>query len=283
MDRFWPTLLTCETDKPLVKFLTSIIPDEKYEIVSPDNADIIFSSVFGNEKSKYTNKPLILFQGENEKLGFNIPYGQMKCILSHRKESLIDQCRNFTVPLFFIYHNMAELVKKMQYRKKDKFCCFVVSNPHATLRINFFNYLSKYKKIDSGGKVLNNIGYTVGGAHSSNQLIDFISQYKFCICFENSSSPGYCTEKIVQTMRAGTIPLYWGDPLISDYFNCKSFITVNNFEEAYKKIVELDSDDQKYQDFYNEPWFVNNIIPETLNINKITYEIKTHIKSLVRK
>ena len=37
-----------------------------------------------------------------------------------------------------------------------------------------------------------------------------LSQYTFVLAFENSDSDGYITEKIVQALLAGTIPLYWG-------------------------------------------------------------------------
>lgn len=36
------------------------------------------------------------------------------------------------------------------------------------------------------------------------------SQYTFALVFENCDSTGYITEKILHTMMAGTIPLYWG-------------------------------------------------------------------------
>ena len=40
-----------------------------------------------------------------------------------------------------------------------------------------------------------------------NQLF---KKYKFNICFENSSTPGYVTEKIIQSMYVNSIPIYWG-------------------------------------------------------------------------
>ena len=55
--------------------------------------------------------------------------------------------------------------------KKKKFCCFVVSNSKASKRIDFFHKLSKYKCVDSGGGILNNVGGRV-----ENKL-DFIGDY----------------------------------------------------------------------------------------------------------
>ena len=63
---------------------------------------------------------------------------------------------------------------------KNKFCCMVVSNSGGEERNDFFRRLSTYKKIDSGGKFLNNIGYVV------ENKMRFINEYKFVISFENN-------------------------------------------------------------------------------------------------
>src|SRR5690606_20033147 len=36
----------------------------------------------------------------------------------------------------------------------------------------------------------------IPGSHSGQEKIEVLQQYRFCICFENSSIPGYITEKI---------------------------------------------------------------------------------------
>ncbi|NTS43782.1 hypothetical protein HRG84_23070 [Flavisolibacter sp. BT320] len=144
------------------------------------------------------------------------------------------------------------------FLKKKKFACMVVSNPNATERIDFFHQLSKYKKVDSGGKYLNNIGGPV-----ANKM-EFISDYKFVLSFENSSHPGYTTEKLIEPMLANCIPVYWGNPNVGRDFNISSFIHVNGFnsvEKAIERIVELDRDENKFLQVVNEPWFVGNQIP----------------------
>ncbi len=44
----------------------------------------------------------------------------------------------------------------------------------------------------------------------SNKL-ETISKYKFALCFENGSYPGYVTEKIIDCFVAGVVPVYMGD------------------------------------------------------------------------
>jgi hypothetical protein len=66
-------------------------------------------------------------------------------------------------------------------------------------------------------------------------------------------------------MFAGSIPIYWGNLKVGQDFNSKSFVNVNDFsswQQAIEKIIELDSDDEKYKAMLDEPWFINNQIPE---------------------
>lgn len=149
------------------------------------------------------------------------------------------------------------------FSTKTKFACMVVSNPHAKERIEFFHALSKYKKVDSGGKYLNNIGAAV------IDKLDFIKDYKFVLAFENSSYPGYTTEKIFEPMLVNSIPIYWGNPVVGTDFNTNSFIHVNqfsSFDEAIQRIVELDQDDDKYMRVVLQPWFRDNKVPEEMSI-----------------
>jgi hypothetical protein len=148
------------------------------------------------------------------------------------------------------------------FLQKKKFACMVVSNADAPERVRFFQKLSKYKKVDSGGRHLNNIGGPV-----ANKM-DFIKDYKFVLSFENSSYPGYTTEKLIEPMLVNTIPVYWGNEVVGKDFNTKSFVHVNqyaSFEEAIEEIIELDKDEERYLKLVKQPWFLNNQIPNEMS------------------
>ena len=55
------------------------------------------------------------------------------------------------------------------------------------------------------------------------------SRYKFAICFENVSFPGYVTEKIIDCFTAGVIPVYLGAPDIADFIPKNSFVDIRDF------------------------------------------------------
>lgn len=120
-------------------------------------------------------------------------------------------------------------------RSKTHFCNFLYGNlvPH---REAFCLALSKYKKVDCPGRSLNNMprletDENLGIWESKRR---FISRYKFTIAFENYTYPGYHTEKILDPMLAGSIPVYVGNPDIESHFNPESFVHGRRYIENHR-------------------------------------------------
>lgn len=125
-----------------------------------------------------------------------------------------------------------------EWRRRPGFCCMVVSNYDARERTRFFEKLSTIRRVDSGGRHLNNVGGPV------SDKLDFIRNYRFVIAFENSSREGYVTEKIYDAFAMGCIPIYWGDPAITRYFNVDRFINWHDLgsdEAAIGRVLEIDA------------------------------------------
>lgn len=74
-----------------------------------------------------------------------------------------------------------------------------------------------------------------------------IAKYKFNICFENmSDTPGYITEKIWDSFKAKTIPVYWGASNITDYVPKDCFIDYRdfwNFSQLEKFLSNMTEDE----------------------------------------
>jgi len=60
---------------------------------------------------------------------------------------------------------------------------------------------------------------------------DVMRQYKFCICYENASYPGWLTEKMLDAMFAGSVPIYQGDPEVAKLVPTAAFIDKRNFAD----------------------------------------------------
>lgn len=178
----------------------------------------------------------------------------------------VDHERYLRMPYWALIHAAESLVKSPGYAdkiliQKREFCAFVQSNhnPRRTRRrLEFFKALSGRRFVHSGGSTLNNIGYRVG------DINNFLSQFKLFICFENARSEGYTTEKIVNGMINGCVPIYWGDPLVHLDFNPRSFVNVDRFPSETDLLdhVELIADDENLRRSYLvEPFFHQNQIP----------------------
>lgn len=186
-----------------IKFLS-----KKYNVIQSDNPDFLLCSVFGNQHLKY-DCVKIFFTGENFIPNFNL----YDYAIGFDPIDFLDRYLRF--PLFLTNGNLDLAMQKHIFHDENKllkrgFCSFVVSNGRANkVRGDFFRALSKKYFVASGGRYKNNIGTPV------DDKMKFIRKYKFNIAFENSSSPGYVTEKIIEALAARTVPIYWGDPLLN--------------------------------------------------------------------
>lgn len=236
---------------------------ERFDVEICDQPDFLIYGCYGQEH-KLHSCVRIFHHGESDLPDYR------ECDYSVASVK-VDDPRHLQFPSYLLLTwygiAMEQAVKKNDdvekiMAAKTKFCSFIVSGykKHKNHnRVAFFQKLSKYKKVDSGGKVLNNIGGTV--PPGSFGKIDFLRQYKFNICFENRSFPGYTTEKIFEPFAARCMPIYWGNPLIHEEFNPKSFLNYFDFpnEDALiEKIIELDQDDSKYMEYLRQPYFYND-------------------------
>jgi hypothetical protein len=178
------------------------------------------------------------------------------------------------------------IVTRKYETPQSKFCLFSVTNGNAEDRIKFYNELMKYKKVDSCGKFMNNLGYNCPGNFGTKEYHDFISQYKFMICFENSSVKNYLSEKLINAYKCGTIPIYWGCPNVEDYVNTDAILylkpgyTDDDVKTLIKEVEILDNDPIQYKKKYESIFFKNGVVPDSFNMEKITLEICKHASLL---
>ena len=246
---------------------------EFYEIEYSDNPDILIYSCYGTEFLKY-NCPRLFYTAENIRPNFRF------CDFALSFDYLEDE-RHFRWPLYRRWFSVCELTKPRNSNdiqsRKEGFCSFVVSNAtESEERINFFHELSKYKQVASGGKYANNVGGPVANKR------DFISKYLFNIAFENSSFPGYTTEKIAEPWLEGCIPIYWGDPEVTRDINPDCFINMHDFDcfdAAIAHIKEVDASPELQIKYLSAPFFRNNLVPEHLKDEVIAQNLKYFIDS----
>jgi len=247
--------------------------NQYFELELSDTPDFIIYSCYGTEFLKYSC-PRIFYTAENIRPNFRFCDFAVSFDYNNNKN-------HFRLPLYSVYFTNQNLTKRRDAKallhKKTGFCSFVVSNAkESEERINFFHELSKYKEIASGGTYANNVGGPVENKR------DFISKYLFNIAFENSSYPGYTTEKIAEPWVEGCIPIYWGDPEITKDINPDCFINMHDFDcfdAAIAYIKEVDASPELQTKYLSAPFFRNNEVPEYLKDEVIAKKLKHFIDS----
>lgn len=205
-----------------------------------EEPDVVFFSCFGYEHEKYPDAIKVYYTGEN------IRPNRFACDYSIGFDYSRSR-RHFRYPLYDTY-----APEVFPVGNREKFCSIVVSNSRSQMRMDFLEKLSARKRVDSGGRLANNIG---GPVASKGQ---FISQYRFNIALENSSYPGYTTEKLFEAKNAGCIPIYWGDPRVAEEFDPAGFIDISRFpslDRCIEHILEVDANPELLAKYQNTPLF----------------------------
>ena len=231
-----------------------------FKVEFSENPDYVFYSNFSKrlDHMKYKNAVKIFYTQENLCPDFNFAdYG-----IGFEELTYGDRYLQF--PICYIDERYGDAWRKMKTKHMDvqgnaekyinrEFCGMVVSNKDADpIRDEFFEKLLQYQFVSSGGKYRNNIGQPNGVPDK----LEFMRKYRFSFCFENSSHPGYYTEKLIEGFAAKTVPIYWGNPHIEEIFNPNAFINLSDCEsidEMIEKVKAVDLDNEKYISMLSEP------------------------------
>ena len=244
-------------------FFSSCFADLTYT-TNPHEADLVVTSVFGNVQTDPAKT--LSYIGENIRPSY-IGY-------SHSLSFDYDTYggRNVRLPLWYSRlawdgftekprrvgsnnHGYEPLIqikpllqpRKLDMTKKDKFCALIAGNPEG-LRINLYNSISQYKQVDGYGNMF--------GRALRQSKFDLLSEYKFCLCPENSIYDGYVTEKLIDAYAGGTVPIYSGDVSVVDEFNDGAYINyqfVRSMDALVRKVMRTDQALEMYKATYEQP------------------------------
>jgi hypothetical protein len=89
-------------------------------------------------------------------------------------------------------------------------------------------------------------GIKHGGDFCDKHL--YLDDYRFSVVIENTKSDFYFSEKLMDCLKVGTIPVYWGCPSIIEKFGFdpKGLITFNDIQELGGILDHLD------ENYYNQ-------------------------------
>lgn len=271
-----------------------ITPDQWSENIYDIKKSFLISALFGEESSKLIKKgvfPLLLmcqespaiaskfyfdfnkissyykysavFEGMKKKLSKNntsldiyFPTKKLGNSIEtsfEKKKLLVLIAANKNVPIFIsnIKRVFLSLIYRLNikflYRKRLQFLKFFTKN--------YPNDINVYGNGWTKKEIYNIEKVYMGKAEDKEKVI---SNYKFCLCFENAVFPGYITEKIFDVMFSNSVPVYCGAKDIVNFIPENCFINLNDFnnvEELYEFLTNMN------ELTYNEYLFqINNYL-----------------------
>jgi len=271
-NKFWPGF-TEKTDIMDCTFFVQLL-EKTYQapilvVNRPDNATVLVESIFGNHS--YLNykkwRATILYTGESDYANTQ-DVDKYDCVLGFEETRA-----NFvTCPFFVIFLiTNIRIMKEIENTNRPipdeippNFASIILSNAyHGKERLNFYNTVKKEMPVFSGGKHDNNVGFVVPGSYNSNDMVDFYRRGKFAITMENDDKPYYVTEKLVNGIRAGVIPIYWGSSRVTEFFNPRRFIHLSQqpTKEEVADIIQRmkDMTNDEFIDIIREPVLIRPI------------------------
>jgi hypothetical protein len=82
-----------------------------------------------------------------------------------------------------------------------------------------------------------------GGYAPFDRKSDGLAGYRYSVVIENSREPDYFTEKLIDAILCLTVPIYWGCPNISEYFDTSSMIICESEADIQKALSRLSVED----------------------------------------
>ena len=150
---------------------------------------------------------------------------------------------------------------------REYFCAYMYSY-NIEYRVEIYNFISTYKKVDALGKSCNNDDFqddrnTYNDSETYNDIaIEKYLKYKFVLALENTIYNGYITEKLINPILANSIPIYAGPKDAFEIINKKRVIYVydfSNYNDLLDYIINVDNDSDLYNSIISEDIFIGNI------------------------
>jgi len=232
-----------------------------FDLVLADSPDFLFYSHIGHRHRLYNCIKIFHTQ---EKYWPNWKECDFAAV-----SVLVDDPRAAYLPIYAFDGHADRLVRtsvpdpEAIRSSKPNFCALLCAYVDSTVRrrARFFQVLNRRRKVDSAGRALNNVGFRLPPGDRYQVKADWLARYRFNLAFENTRREGWCTEKLVDPLHVHTIPIYWGDPRVKEFFNPESFICRDDFssdEELADYVLHVDDQPELYARYLRATPFREN-------------------------
>lgn len=211
-----------------------IVCDDSYtHAVIIDNASPVLKNIPKNNVVGYEAEPLPL-----SGIHGNVKYIVNTCrtFYCYDKSGLPEVFKNGIgmLPPMGFYSGMFQT-------EKPKFMSYIMSNKqflegHRLRHTILHKILETDMNIDIYGWGLNVSDFRMKG--ELQDKTEGLKPYKFTICIENLQYDSYFSEKFTDPILCNSIPIYWGNPRMKDFFNENSFVQLPNDIEGIMETIK---------------------------------------------
>ncbi len=230
------------------------ILQQRYKVIlDAHTPQVVFFSVYGQDLQPYLYKQNTLFM-----IGSEVHYHQNRSYADYAiNPRPAHNDKELCVANYRFFDLVEEMVRTNQrgsgdlqpyyHTPKTLFCNFIYGNKYAKKRNDFFTALNAYKTVDSLGRYNRTRCRTTlpdwrMDTPSGLEKVHMLKHYRFSICFENSILPyeRAMSEKVIQALMVGSIPIYWGGDGIYEYIHPDAIIDVRKFKDFDAAIQHID-------------------------------------------
>ena len=185
----------------------------------------------------------------------------------------IDNKKYFWIPCRSYFLDINKY--KIDFKNKKLLANCPISSGYNIKRVNLIKNIAYKYNIDIYGRIFNNINdkyiknkiQHIEPRNSSNYDIGFnklnvLNKYKFIIVSENCNTYGYISERIIDILLIGCIPIYYGENtefLFSNNINIIDGNSFKNIDEMYNYISSIDEISYNKMIETNNKYIINNI------------------------
>jgi len=180
------------------------------------------------------------------------------------EKSLLDKGSNF---IYYPFGGCWIEPENRKFHDKTKIVSIICSHKR-----NVPDHYKRHELIQRFGNCIDVMGR---GYTPIDSITDGLKDYAFHIAMENQRRDLHFSEKLINPIMTGTIPIYWGMPSIGDYFDTRGMILINDIEEfpeiynrlgedLYKEMLLYAKDNFETAKQYvlSEDWMYENIFEQ---------------------
>jgi len=213
-------------------------------VTAPADAELLFFSVFGLQHERYVGTK-VQYSGENTRPRWSTTDFHIGC--NHLSDRRHLRFPFYAAAMVDPQWSSPPLAPGPPWR--DREFCLLLTSHETPRRVAAFEALSRYRAVTSAGSVRRTVQPPEleprDGRWRASKL-PYQRNFRFTIAYEHSAAPGYTSEKLVDALLAGTIPIYWGNPRVDEDVHADRFINASDFddlEDLVEHVRRVDTDE----------------------------------------